>query len=55
MDFVTAGDTKAYIGFGYGSGDDKSYIAAESCDVDEVSFYDQYMTAAEVRALYNAQ
>lgn len=54
MDFITAEDTKAYVGFGYAINSAKDFMSTQECFLDELSFYDKDLTAAEVRALYNS-
>lgn len=52
MDFITAKDTEVYLGFAY-EGSEETYATSLDCYMDEVSFYDQYLTAEQVKALYN--
>ena len=54
MDFMTAADTKVYLGFGYEQSSETSFLTASDCYLDELTFYDKDMTAAEVQALYNS-
>ncbi len=54
MDFITASDTKAYLGFGYEQSSSTNYLTASECYLDELTFYDNDMSAAEVKALYES-
>lgn len=54
MDFITAADTKAYIGFGYEMASSSNFLTSSECYLDELTFYDKDMNKAEVRALYEA-
>lgn len=54
MDFITASDTKAYLGFAYEQSSETNYLTASECYVDELTFYDNDMSAAEVKALYES-
>lgn len=54
MDFMTAEDTKAYIGFAFQASSDTNYLTSSTCYFDELSFYDKDMTAEQVKALYNS-
>lgn len=54
MDFLTASDTKAYIGFAYAQSSSTAYETTSQCYLDELSFYDKDMSAAEVKALYDS-
>lgn len=54
MDFITASDTKAYIGFGYEQSSETNFLKSTECYLDELTFYDKDMSAAEVQALYEA-
>lgn len=54
MDFITASDTKAYLGFGYEQSSETNFLTSSECYLDELTFYDKDMTKAEVKALYEA-
>lgn len=53
MDFITADDTEAYLGFSFEQGSSEKFNAVGECWLDELTFYDKDMSAAEVKALYN--
>lgn len=54
MDFITAADTKVYIGFGYEIASTSNFLTSSECYFDELTFYDKDMNKAEVKALYEA-